>query len=667
MQSTFLNTWNDEVIASKQMLATAGAKLAELAKTLALHAFSLDAALKSYVAALQAALSPQPLLLPPPVVNILFQPGAKRMRMDQLLKSDAAARAQSALLTALGVTNRPSFALIASCTLAENGNSDLRAATPFLDGVWINEVVFPLVLIIMIAAVNRAHTVFTEQLVKRTAELVARCHSTLSRLQEATEPSSFTIARTEANRACESLQHAAAATVEALRAKRTFVKLSSEDENTSEALFSRFQNGQLCTCLEYNGTPIAPDRVNVSVDPRMVYMEFVMASLLRPRQGTSLFRYDDAVTLNLLSVAVELVTGMLNASHHGSAAYQMIMGQGKTSVVAPLLGLCLADRPGVEIAAVVVPPPLLDQSRDALRAALLTPLLARPVVTLRFDRSVAGCPPVVTLDEQDASKPGSRTQPISKRRRGRVVRSGARPASSKKPSSKYKSKSGNGGSKNDVDAYRIEIPHFLLDAVSSRLVTAYASSAGAAGYRPEAVDAEFAKSFPFPKSRHDAGLAEAVALLETIVETRKAGGIIVTTPDAIKSLLLRYVDLLQGEKRSATIAADIVEAQRKRSTSPMPDYSDMSGVKQDGASSSTLDEEMTEQKHDARVDEAVAKDSDGDETEDAPSESSEAAAVYARHALVQGLTADVLASCLCIFRETESGQRFGVGVLDEVS
>lgn len=60
------------------------------------------------------------------------------------------------------------------------------------------------------------------------------------------------------------------------------------------------------------------------------------------------------------------------------------MGSGKTTVVAPLLSLFLAD--GQTLVFLAVPPPLLEFTRATLRERFASPILRKPVRTFHCDR-----------------------------------------------------------------------------------------------------------------------------------------------------------------------------------------------------------------------------------------------------------------------------------------
>ena len=64
--------------------------------------------------------------------------------------------------------------------------------------------------------------------------------------------------------------------------------------------------------------------------------------------------------------------------------HQLIMGAGKTTVIAPLLALSLAD--GKRLVCVCMPAALLDFSRSVLVERFSSPVMPKPVLTFRFFR-----------------------------------------------------------------------------------------------------------------------------------------------------------------------------------------------------------------------------------------------------------------------------------------
>mmetsp|Transcript_21594 Transcript_21594/g.31811 ORF Transcript_21594/g.31811 Transcript_21594/m.31811 type:complete len:2705 (-) Transcript_21594:384-8498(-) len=104
------------------------------------------------------------------------------------------------------------------------------------------------------------------------------------------------------------------------------------------------------------------------VDPRFLLFEFVWNILLRKKQ-------------------IEIVNNFvaaLNEDVPRSKVRQMIMGAGKTTVVAPLLALMLAD--GKSLVLSVVPKALVEMSRTRMRETFAC-IMVKRIYTLDFDRS----------------------------------------------------------------------------------------------------------------------------------------------------------------------------------------------------------------------------------------------------------------------------------------
>jgi hypothetical protein len=103
-----------------------------------------------------------------------------------------------------------------------------------------------------------------------------------------------------------------------------------------------------------------------SFDPRRVCFEFLNGWLLKQRQ-------------------VDLVSDFVAKALQGkSSVQQMLMGEGKTTCIAPLLALCLADTK--TMVTQVVPDSLLEQSRDVMWSAFSV-IITKRILTLAFDRS----------------------------------------------------------------------------------------------------------------------------------------------------------------------------------------------------------------------------------------------------------------------------------------
>mmetsp|Transcript_2417 Transcript_2417/g.3236 ORF Transcript_2417/g.3236 Transcript_2417/m.3236 type:complete len:3692 (+) Transcript_2417:353-11428(+) len=106
-------------------------------------------------------------------------------------------------------------------------------------------------------------------------------------------------------------------------------------------------------------------------DPRFLLFEFVWNILLREKQVITVRNF------------VKTLQG------GGSKVKQMIMGAGKTTVVAPLLALMLAD--GDSLVLSVVPKALLEMSRKQMRETFST-IMSKRIYTLNFDRGTAITP-----------------------------------------------------------------------------------------------------------------------------------------------------------------------------------------------------------------------------------------------------------------------------------
>jgi hypothetical protein len=109
----------------------------------------------------------------------------------------------------------------------------------------------------------------------------------------------------------------------------------------------------------------APKRV--AFDPRFLVFEFTYNLVLRHSQ-------------------VQLVHTIVKS---GSTAHQLIMGSGKTTVIAPLLGLLMAD--GKRLVTQVVPGSLLEFSRQILRERF-SAVVRKPVYTFTFGNTTFATP-----------------------------------------------------------------------------------------------------------------------------------------------------------------------------------------------------------------------------------------------------------------------------------
>jgi len=155
-----------------------------------------------------------------------------------------------------------------------------------------------------------------------------------------------------------------------LRAKmRKLMKMPKEKrmKKASELVLSLTQMGEnLGEALSDGRHFVRND--GASFDPRFLIFEFTWNLLLRQKQ-------------------VEIVEMFMQNLDKGvSKVKQMIMGAGKTTVVAPLLALMLAD--GHSLVMSVVPKALLEMSRTRMRETFAT-IMQKRIYTLQFDRSTA--------------------------------------------------------------------------------------------------------------------------------------------------------------------------------------------------------------------------------------------------------------------------------------
>jgi hypothetical protein len=106
--------------------------------------------------------------------------------------------------------------------------------------------------------------------------------------------------------------------------------------------------------------------VTYEYDPRYLVFEFIWNIQLRQKQVDIIDDFRRALANNVSKVK------------------QMIMGAGKTSVVAPLLALIVAD--GKSLVLSVVPKALVEMSRTRMRETFAV-IMVKRIYTLEFDRS----------------------------------------------------------------------------------------------------------------------------------------------------------------------------------------------------------------------------------------------------------------------------------------
>ena len=104
----------------------------------------------------------------------------------------------------------------------------------------------------------------------------------------------------------------------------------------------------------------------VRLDPRFLIFEFTWNILLRKKQ---------------VDIVCDFVAQVKSGN---SKVKQMIMGAGKTTVVAPLLALMLADSSSLVLS--VVPKALLEMSRTQMRETFAN-IITKRISTFKFERS----------------------------------------------------------------------------------------------------------------------------------------------------------------------------------------------------------------------------------------------------------------------------------------
>ena len=128
------------------------------------------------------------------------------------------------------------------------------------------------------------------------------------------------------------------------------------------------------------------DRSHV-YDPRLLVFEFIRAVILRGGQVTLV--QDFIIALDQM----RHVDVSSDATPQKNLAQQMLMGQGKTAIITPLLCLLLAD--GKRQPIVMLPDPLLEAGRDIVRTTFSN-VIAKRVYTLLCTRANVADPRFLT-------------------------------------------------------------------------------------------------------------------------------------------------------------------------------------------------------------------------------------------------------------------------------
>ena len=151
-----------------------------------------------------------------------------------------------------------------------------------------------------------------------------------------------------------------------LTSLKTQSKPSVEEiERKVKSIFTRVEVLAQNLCMSRHYMKVQGE--GVAFDPRYLVFEFSQNVVLRKSQ------------VEMVDMFVQKVQNTEN----GAVCQQMIMGSGKTTVLAPLLALILAD--GSNLVCEVVPRPLLEFSRSIMRERF-SAIIRKPIYTFDFDR-----------------------------------------------------------------------------------------------------------------------------------------------------------------------------------------------------------------------------------------------------------------------------------------
>ena len=117
-------------------------------------------------------------------------------------------------------------------------------------------------------------------------------------------------------------------------------------------------------------------------DPRLLVFEFVRNVVLRKGQVDVVQGFSKALRDENLA---KVEAGEKGKDVH-LLAQQMLMGQGKTAIITPLLCLVLAD--GEQLPVILLPDSLLDAARNIVRSSFVT-VVKKRVYTLSCSRAAS--------------------------------------------------------------------------------------------------------------------------------------------------------------------------------------------------------------------------------------------------------------------------------------
>ncbi len=228
------------------------------------------------------------------------------------------------LLRVANIEPRLWFEYLVGSLLSSQGEQDIKFWNPFLSEADVQEVT-NLTIDLLLRTVRLGHI---GRCIMDTRDLISR----LKKLQGMKSTENSTIIQ-ELELKCDLL-------ATNLAAKRTFIRPSTTNStDTPSGVF----------------------------DPRFLVFEFIHNIMLRESQ------------VILVDQLMSKVGG-----ERGAAVYQLIMGSGKTTVVAPIMALMLADSQSLVIQA--VPSSLLEFSRSIMYERFSSPIIRKAVFTFSFDR-----------------------------------------------------------------------------------------------------------------------------------------------------------------------------------------------------------------------------------------------------------------------------------------
>ena len=251
-----------------------------------------------------------------------------------------AMRAARSLAQLAGCELNPSIELLCALYMSENGEKELRVLNPLLSDPEASKVMSDLSTLLL--------TVSRAQLLSRALLAARKLQSTVATLithvRAGGAPPAWVLhAAADAHALADQL-------AALLGTKRSHVRLPGQSPLAAPP-------GAALAVAGGSG-PV--------LDPRILVFEFCAGVVLRPAQ-------------------VALLGKLVGHARTGSSVcHQMLMGEGKTTVISPLLALLLAD--GLQLVMQVVPAPLLSFTLQVMRSVFRSGPLQKPVTTFAFDR-----------------------------------------------------------------------------------------------------------------------------------------------------------------------------------------------------------------------------------------------------------------------------------------